>query len=292
MLFNHMAIFVAIVDEGSFTQAAKSIGVPKSTVSLKLKQLESQLGVRLIHRTTRQLTLTDQGKLFYPQCRQLVVLGESATRSMQGLQKEPMGTLKLSSPFEMSDSFLPEALRRYQQRYPKVDIQFSSTNERIDILQQGVDVAFRFGVLEDSSMIARTIRRCERWILASPDYINAAPALLNPAQLREHRCIVSQYTPQWEFSDGKRKIAVQPHAHIQVSDLVMAKNLALKGAGICMLPDISVNREIEAGSLIPLLPNYPLAQRDLNLIYPNRNLQSPAVKHFIETVFEVYEEHQ
>jgi len=292
MIFNHMAIFAAIVNEGSFTQAAKVTGVPKSTVSLKLKELESELGVRLIHRTTRQLTLTDHGQQFYQQCQQLVNLGENATRSMQGLQKEPAGKLKLSSPFGMSDSFLPETLRRYQQRYPKVDIQLISTNQRVDILQQGIDIAFRFGLLEDSSMIARTIKRCQRWVLASPAYIEREPALLSPTQLRDHRCIVSQYSPQWEFADGKRKIAIQPHPHIQVTDIVMAKSLALKGIGICMLPDISAKREVEAGTLIPLLPNYPLEQRDLNLVYPSRNLQSAAVKCFIETIFEVYEEHQ
>ena len=191
----------------------------------------------------------------------------------------------------MADSFLPEVLREFGARYPKVTVQLISSNQRIDIIAEGFDLAFRFGLLDDSSLIARSIQHCQRWILASPDYINAHPELEKPQQLREHRCIVSEFTPRWDFRSGKRRISIHPQPYVHVTDVVMAKNLALEGLGICMLPDISASKEVKAGKLIPLLPNYPLEPRDLNLIYPNRNLQSAAVKCFIETLLEVSENH-
>jgi len=172
---------------------------------------------------------------------------------MKGLQSEPAGTLKINCPYGMADSFLPQVLRQFSDRYPKVSVQLISSNQRIDIIAEGFDLSFRFGLLDDSSLIVRAIQPCQRWILASPDYITAHPTREKPQHLREHRCIVSGFTPRWDFRSGKRKISIHPQPYIHVTDVVMAKNLAMEGVGICMLPDISASKEVEAGLLVPLL---------------------------------------
>ncbi len=288
-LYNHMAIFACIAHEGSITAASNKLELPKSTVSLKLKELEEQLGVRLMQRTTRTLTLTEYGRRFYEQCREMQEVGDAATRMMQGLQEEPAGTLKVTCPFGMSDGRFPQVIQLFSERYPRVRLQVLSSNERVDIVKEGIDIALRLGVLEDSSLIARRITACQRWPLASPAYLAQHGAPEKPQALLKHRCIVSAFTPRWTFLEGKRVHAVDPVPHLRVTDVVMARELAISGAGICMLPDMLLKSEIADGLLVPLLPDYPMETRDLNLLYQSRKLQSPAVKRFVETALEVFQ---
>ena len=288
LLYNHMAIFACIARERSFTAAAEKAGMPKSTVSLRLKELEEALGVRLIQRTTRQLTLTDYGRLYYEQCVDMLDAADQATGMMQGLQEEPRGILKVSCPFGMSESRLPAIISVYTQRYPLTRIQVLASNERANIVKSGIDIALRLGELEDSSLIARKIKDCSRWILASKAYIDQHGAPEKPGELHKHRCIVSGFTPRWGFQDGKTLREIAPEAYIRVTDVNMAKTLAVDGVGICMLPDLLISDEIDRGLLIPLLPDFPMPKRPLNLVYPSRKLQSASIKRFIETTMEVY----
>lgn len=290
-LYNHMAVFACIAREGSITSASKKLEPPKSTVSLKLKELEEQLGVRLMQRTTRSIKLTEYGTRFYEQCQEMLNLGDAATRMMQGLQEEPSGTLRLTMPFGMSFGRILELIHRYSERYPRVKLQILSSNERLDIVREGIDIAVRLGVLEDSSLIARRITRCRRWPLASPAYLAEHGTPETPRGLAEHRCIVSAFTREWTFRSGKQVQAVTPSPYMRVTDVVMAKELAMAGAGICMLPDLLLTSEIDDGLLVPLLPDHPMETRDLSLLYQSRKLQSPAIKRFVETALEVFDDH-
>ncbi len=288
-LYNHMAIFACIAREGSITGASEKLELPKSTLSLKLKELEEQLGVRLMQRTTRSLTLTEYGSNFYEQCQQMLEVGDAATRMMQGLQDEPSGTLKLTLPFGMSYGRILEAIQLFSERYPRVQLQVLSSNERVDIVRDGIDIALRLGVLEDSSLIARRVTECRRWPLASPGYIAAHGAPTTPRDLAKHRCIVSAFTQTWSFRTGKSVQTITPPPYIRLTDVVMARDLAIAGAGICMLPDLMITSEIDDGLLVPLLTDHPMETRDLNLLYQSRKLQSPAIKRFVETMIEVFE---
>ncbi|MEM1112762.1 MAG: LysR family transcriptional regulator [Pseudomonadota bacterium] len=283
-----MAVFACIAEEGSITGASRRLELPKSSVSLKLKELEEQLGVRLFQRTTRRLTLTEHGSLFLEQCREMIEAGDAATRTMQGLQNEPRGTLKITCPYGMSDGRIPQVIKLFSERYPRIKLQVLARNERVDLVKEGIDIALRLGVLEDSSLIARKVTTCTRWPLASPDYLARHAPPVAPDDLARHRCIVSAYTPRWSFTRGKQLQTVSPSPFIRVTDVGMAKQLAIAGLGICMLPDMILNREIEDGLLVPLLRDYPMERRDLNLLYPSRKLQSSSVKRFIETTLEVF----
>ncbi|MGH1370620.1 MAG: LysR substrate-binding domain-containing protein [Cellvibrionaceae bacterium] len=285
LLYNHMAIFAQIALHGSFSKAAERLKLPKSTVSLKLRELEEHLGVKLLHRTTRQLTLTEQGRQLLPRCQQMLETAEDAAQLIHGLQQEPQGSLRISCPFAMSESFLSELIIDYSRRYPKVKLQLISANNRVDLIKEGFDLAFRFGALEDSTLIARKIISSPRRLLASASYLEEHGEPLAPSDLRSHRCLVSEYTAQWTFMKGSREHRISPQPFVQVTDVSFAKKLALEGVGICMLPDLFSQDAVADGSLKPLLPDYNMQPVDLNLILPSRGLQSASVKCFVEALF-------
>lgn len=288
MLYNHMAIFACIVREQGISATAEQLGMPKSTVSLRLRELEQALGVRLIQRTTRQMKLTEHGRQFYEQCQQMLEVGDAATGMMQGLQEEPRGKLRITCPFGMADTLMPKIIGLYTERYPHVQLEVIASNERVDVIREGIDVALRLGVLEDSSLVARKVMDSRRWALASPTYLERFGIPERPADLLKHRCIVSRFTPRWGFVVGRRVEELEPDPYIKVTDVVLAKQLAVDGVGICMLPDIMVGDEIDKGRLVPLLPNHLMETRPWSLVFPSRHLQSTSVKCFLDTAMEAF----
>jgi DNA-binding transcriptional LysR family regulator len=290
ILYNHMAIFASIAREQGISATAEQLGMPKSTVSLRLRELEEELGVRLIQRTTRQMKLTEHGRLFYEQCMKMLEMGDAAIDLVRGLQDEPRGKLKISCPFGMSETVVPKIIDTYTARYPQVRVELLASNERVDIIREGIDVAMRLGVLEDSSLIARKVNDSRRWALASPAYLERHGTPQKPKDLLKHRCIVSAFTPRWGFYAGKRVAELAPEPYIKVTDVVMARKLAVDGVGICMLPDLMIGEELEEGSLVRLLPDYPMETRPWNLVFPSRNLPSASVKCFVDVALEIYGE--
>lgn len=278
LLYNHMAVFSAVIQAGNFTRAAEQLKLPKSTVSLKVAQLEEELGIKLLQRTTRQLTLTEQGKQFYQHCRR-----------MQQLQDEPHGMLRVSGPFGMTCSPLPEILSTYSQRYPGVKLELLCSNDWIDLIAGGFDVALRAGPLQDSSLIVRELGPVRRLLLASPEYVRDNKPLRVPDDVRQHPCIVSAYTTKWTFVGTEGAQTITPEPHVLSNDLDMIRELLVKGVGIGTLPASSLGTEVEDGLLVPLLENFPLEQRTFNLVYPSRKLQSVNLKRFIEIAVALYE---
>lgn len=286
LLYNHMAIFAHIALQGSFSKAAEQLKLPKSTVSLKLRELEEQLGVKLLHRTTRQLSLTAQGQQLLSRCQQMVDIGEDATQLVHGLQQEPQGSLRISCPFAMSESFLSQLVTRYTRRFPKVRLQLISSNNRVDLVKEGFDLAFRFGTLEDSTLIAKKIATSPRRLLASASYLKEHGEPSSPDDLLEHRCLVSEFTSLWTFQQGPLEHQISPKPFVQVTDVSFAKKLALEGVGICMLPDLFSQEEVDRGRLKPLMSDYVMPAVDLHLVLPSRGLQSASVKSFVEVLME------
>ncbi len=285
-----MAIFAAVVSNGSFTAAAEQLGMPKSTVSLKLSQLEKELGVRLLQRSTRQLSLTEEGQRFYEQCRDLLINADTAIDTLKGLQAEPSGTLRISLPFGMSNSLLPLIMTRYQALYPKVKIEVSSSNDWIDIIKEGFDLALRAGPLRDSALVARELCPLHRYLVASPSYLERRGTPTRPQELSQHTSIVSSYTPQWEFIGAKGNYKIKPLQAIVCNDQDVIRELLIEGAGIGIVTDINLKSAINSGELTPLLSNYEMVGRSLHLVYPSRELLSPHVKQFIELAVETYSE--
>jgi len=291
ILYNHMAVFAEVVSKGSFTQAAESLDMPKSTVSLKVTQLEEQLGVKLLQRTTRKIALTEQGASFFKHSQRMLQHATSAIEDAQGKQAEPWGKLKISAPASIAadNDQLAEVIHRYIQRYPLVNIELVTSNAWVDLIKEGFDVALRAGPLQDSSLIARELVTINRYLMASPDYLARHGTPKSLQELISHQCLVSKHAANWQFVSAKGLRTVPLTKTVEANDLTVIKQLTLKGAGIAIIHDSQLTDEIETGQLIKLPACFTLQPRNLSLVYPSRELQSVNLRRFIEVVLEVYQ---
>ena len=205
---NEMAIFVHVVEAGSFTGAAKNLGLPKSTVSRKITQLEERLGVRLIQRTTRSLRLTDTGSAYYNHCARILGEIEEANITVTQMQSTPTGTLRITAPVLFGSTVLSGLIADFMDEHPQVQIDLVLTDQRLDLVQDGIDVAFRVGQLEDSSLIGRHLGDARSILCASPEYVKKHGAPKHPSELQEHTLMTASQWSQWQLQGPDRKSVV------------------------------------------------------------------------------------
>jgi DNA-binding transcriptional LysR family regulator len=280
-----IAIFVNVVEHRSFRAASATLGIPKSTVSLKIAQLEDQLGVRLLERTTRTLRLTDAGTTYYRQTAPaLDALREAATR-VAALQTRPTGRLRLTTTLEFGQNVLPEVLDAYLRRYPEVEIQIELGDRRVDLIEEGFDLAIRAGVLQDSTLIARALPTRAFRIYASPAYLRRCGEPRQPEQLRDHDCLLMtghQAPGTWRFRRGRRAITVEVHGKIAVNSLALVAALAAAGHGIARLPEQIGNAAVAAGKLRRILDHLTPEAIPWHAVYPSARNLSPKVRAFLD----------
>lgn len=281
--FNEMAIFAVVVGTGSFTRAAEKLKLPKSTISRKISQLESRVGVRLINRTTRNLKATEVGKLYYEHCVRMVEQAEEADRVVHDMQSEPSGLLRISTPLSFGTPFMMANIKSFLEKYPKVDIEVVSDNKMVDMLEQEIDIAMRVGPLTDSSLVTRNFGTARMALCASPEYVarHGMPTTLE--DLQRHRCI-SHPATTWQFrsAEGIKEVKVDPR--MISNDLDMVRKMILNGFGIGAAPQILVSEDVKAGRLIHLLPNTPFVERTFYLVYPSRREPPSKVVAFIDHI--------
>ena len=271
--------FYHLVHCGSITGAAKQMGLAKSTLSLQLTQLEQEVGVRLMQRNTRSLVLTAAGKQLFEHAKSLHEVMAAAEQAMVDFSEELQGTLVVSAPVDSAEPLIAPIIHRFCQQYPKVRVQFRVTNELLNLVKEGVDVAFRTGALADSSMIGRQVSSFQLVLVATADYLakRGTPTKLNG--LEQHDCLVHESTPKWQFDSGE---SIHPEAKIQCSNLAVLKELTLQGAGIGRLPNYRVQNQLQAGQLIRVLPDSGVTTVPYFQLYPNRQSASKAAQRFIE----------
>ena len=282
LLYNHMAIFLAVAQTGSFTKGARKLGVPKSTVSHRISELEDRLGVRLMDRTTRKMRLTSEGELFLSRCEEMESAAQSAQRLVQGLRAVPHGRLRVTCPHSFVSGLMAKVLAEYTVRFPNVTVEVTSTNDWKDLIEDDFDIAIRLGPLEDSTLIARPFFKIETHLLASPDYLAQAGAPKALADIRTHRCIKTAYSPAWRFSSGLTIEEVVPTGVVTVNDLPLAKELALLGVGLAFLPSLYLDGEIDDGRLVRLMPEHEPPQRQMYFVFASRQNQSVNATSFME----------
>ena len=250
MDLNQIAVFVQVVRDGSFTAAARSLEVPKATVSRKVAALEAALGIRLLHRTTRSISLTDAGRRYFAQCRDGVAALEAANRQAAGEQDVPTGVIRISTPAE--EHFLSAIIGAFLDRYPQVGAEVMLTDERLDLVAERIDVALRGGRLDDSSLIARQLASGRTILVAAPAYLEHAGEPAAPADLERHDCLVHGKSGDhavWALRGpgGERRQAVG--GRLAATSLGFLLRVAVGGLGIALLPDTFVDPEIRAGRL-------------------------------------------
>jgi DNA-binding transcriptional LysR family regulator len=290
MLLDETLAFVSVVEAGSFTGASRKLRVPKSTLSRRVSRLESHLNARLLHRTTRRLSLTETGEAYFARCREAIADIEAAERAALDVAGNPSGTLRVSTPFDLARDHLAPLVPEFNERFPEVQLRFVMTQRRIDMIAEGFDVALRGGVLEDSGFISRKLSDSEILLCASPAYLDRRGRPRTIEELAEHDGVLMEPEgkPDFRFpmptEDGVVPIVLQPR--ITANEWGFLRTLLLAGLGIGPMLSWSVREDIEAGRLEHVLPDSVLREGGLHAVYPSRSHLTPKVRVFVDFLAE------
>ncbi|MFR0688318.1 LysR family transcriptional regulator [Enterobacterales bacterium AE_CKDN230030158-1A_HGKHYDSX7] len=273
-------IFTRVVELHSFTQAAQSLGMQKSTVSRRIALLEERLGVRLINRTTRKLRLTEVGQAYYDRCRQIMHDFAEAEQAVMQLQQAPSGLLRITAPIEFGQMYLARVLGDFMNLYPQITAEVELTSRNVDPLEEGVDIVIMVGQPEDSTLIARRMLTTNRCLCASPDYLALHGAPETVEELAGHRAVLLQADSQryWPL----RGETVPCHRVLSCNNITFAREAVLAGAGIASLPELIVDEQLASGRLVRVLPQVQLPVGELYAVYPSRRFQAMKVKAFLD----------
>lgn len=292
MNLDNLRYFVRVVEANSFTIAAERLGSQKSTLSRRISQLESELGIRLLQRTTRKLHLTPDGEELFERCRTLVNDLEEAPQWLSASQAEPQGRLRLTMPTELALAILDDVIARFMETYPRIQLEVELTSRVIDMIEEGIDVAIRVGPLQDSSLVARPIARIARGLYAAPAYLRRHPPLHTPADLASHRLLglLHRRDPiRFEHQDGPQSVEME--TPLRTNSLNFMRYMASRGFGIARLPSFYALPLVESGILVPVLEAYPVPSLALNALYPSRQHLNPRTRLFLDHLATSLEHH-
>jgi DNA-binding transcriptional LysR family regulator len=285
--FDAIPVFVKVVEAGSFSTAARLLGMPKTTVSAKVAALEKRLELKLIQRTTRKLHVTEAGMKYFRHCFNAVheiELGEAALQSTRG---EPTGLLRVTAPVDIGHMLLPRITRAYLARYPGTSVELLVSNRFVDLVGEGIDLAIRAGALRDSSLIAKRFLDVAATLWASPAYVRQLGNVSHPRGLAKASFIVFKAISTLRLTNGKSVVEVPMTGRIVADDLETIKALAILDAGVAYLPPFLAADAVEAGSLVPVLPSWKSqSMGGISFVYVGRKYTAPKVQAFIQVAQE------
>jgi DNA-binding transcriptional LysR family regulator len=284
---DNIAIFVKVAQYESISRAARSLGMPISTVSRRLSVLESQLGVTLLRRTTRRVSLTAQGREYFNQCQEPLNLLQQAERVLTQAQKKPEGLLRLSVPVALGQQSFLEFLSAFLKAQPQICIDLFITNTFLDLVAENVDVAIRFGELRDSSVVASRIGKNVRYVVATPGYLKGRPLPAEPADLQQHDCVMlhaKNNETDWDLVNGRRKVRAHVAGPVSSRDFNTVSTFVYRGHGIGLLPSTYCDAEIAAGRLVRLLPKWQSAPVPVFVVYPSRKFLPLRLTAFLQAL--------
>ncbi|WP_162515776.1 LysR family transcriptional regulator [Aeromonas sobria] len=277
-----MGLFATVVEQGSFTRAAELLGMPKSSVSQKISRLEAQLGVRLLQRTTRRLSLTPQGELYVEHCQGLLTLARSANLAMARLRSAPAGRVRITAPEATGTLLLGKILAEFRALYPEVVLELTLSDEQEDLVGEGYDLALRAAPLKDSSLICRRIGQVARHLVAAPAYLAAHGMPQQLSELGRYACLVHSAMPVWPLQEG----GWRPQGACVSNSLLALREMAIHDGGIALLPHHVCAGDLAAGRLQKVLPDQPIPANPFYLIYPSREHLAPALRTLMDFVAE------
>jgi DNA-binding transcriptional LysR family regulator len=271
-----MALFVRIIEAGSMSAAARGLGIPKSTVSRRLSQLEHMLGTALISRSTRALALTDAGRAFFDRVRPLVNEAEQAELEIKSRSARVVGLVRISATTTFGQSIVAPVLCNLMQQEPELRIDLRLSDQRESLLEDGIDIAIRMGALESSDLIMRKLCSVTRGLYASPSYLAGRQEPNRPSDLVDHECIVtSAHLDRWRFADGSE---IRVPWRFASGTVAMALDAAMRGQGIAQLPRFAAANAETSGVLRAILPHAPLLTAEASALYPRNRSPSFALK--------------
>lgn len=255
-LLNDMALFVEVVNAKGFRGAAEAIGMPNSTLSRRISMLEKAIGLRLLHRTTRKVELTEAGQIYFERCRRIVDEARLAHEQLGEMLAQPSGVLRVSLPVDFAVTYLAPLIAEFARRYPGISFDFDLTPRRVDLVSEPFDVAIRMGESESSQLIARPLARLSTCLYASPDYLERAGEPGEPDDLARHECLGMAKANVWTLHDGARSATISVGSRFVLNNVGMIRRLATLGMGIVLLPEEIAADDLASGRLRRVLPQW------------------------------------
>jgi len=291
-LLSNVGVLAAVVEGGSFVRAAEALGMTPSGVSRAIARLESRIGVRLLDRTTRSLNLTDEGRGFYANINPLVLGIEDAVTITSGASGAVRGRLRVNTDAFSSRLLLAPHLPRFLDAHPALSLELIARDQLGDLVGEGFDIALRFGEPPTSSLVARRLLDSRIVTVASPAYLKRRGRPGQPAELAGHECLqvrnpANGLPHAWEFVRGRRRLQVPTQGRLTLTDPGTLLATVLAGAGIAQIKAIGIQRELDAGLLVDLFPDWPDERFPLYALYPSRHLPAAKVRAFIEFVVDL-----
>lgn len=283
--WTEMQVFVESVRRGSFSSAGRSLDLSPSAVSKLLSRLESRLGVRLLNRTTRSLSLTEAGQIYLQRCIDILDDIEDAEDLLTGFGREATGTLRINSTPGFAKHQLLPLMPEFQSLYPRLTVEFQLTGQAVDLIGEGVDVAIRLGALKDTSLVGRKLGESHRLVCASPAYLELHGEPSRPSELLEHDCLrlsTNEVFNQWRFRRGEKIEQIDVKGRFITDNVDALHEYALLGGGIARLSVFMVGRDIEEGRLVQLLGDYEIERQQIHAVYPHRKHMPGKVKALLE----------
>lgn len=288
-LLTRIQVFSSVVNKGSFVAAAESLGMSRPMASKHLARLEEDLGVRLLNRTTRRLNLTEEGQAFYSRCQGILEQIDEAVREAGEKQAAPRGRLKVNAPLSFGHLHLARAVAEYQMKYPDVSVDLHLNDRRIELMEDGYDLAVRVGRLSDSSLIARKLSESHMLLCAAPSYIEKHGAPTSPRDLMDHACLRYTYFDDgdnWNFTKNGESISVQVKGKLDCNNGDALVEAAIAGGGVVLQPCFLIGEYLNEGRLVHLLPDYETTDIPIHAVYPQNRLVPQKLRTFVDFLVE------
>jgi LysR family transcriptional regulator for bpeEF and oprC len=291
-----MEIFVRVVEMGGMTRAAGSLQIPKATATTLIQQLEAALGVKLLNRTTRRVSVTADGAAYYPRCVAILAEVRETEESLGQRHSSPQGRLRVEVPTLMARLVIVPALPSFFARYPDIELQLGCSERRADLIEEGIDCAVWSGDLDDSTLIARRVGELYFGTCASPAYVAAFGQPRHPDELKKHRCI-NHFSPRtgkifdWVFAKNGARIQASLRGFVALDDENSYLAAAEAGLGVAQIPAFVLKESMERGSLALLLGDWFAEPAPLNVVYPQNRHLSSKIRVFVDWVAELFDEH-
>ncbi|SFK65224.1 LysR family transcriptional regulator [Methylophaga sulfidovorans] len=289
MNIEHLKLFIRIAATQNISAAGNELGLSPAVASAYINKLEKNLGVRLLHRTTRQVSLTEEGKSFLPHAEDVLASVEAARSAVGAGETIPSGTLRIAAPASFARMHLVPALKGFTERYPNLILDLRLSDSIVDMVEGGFDVAIRNAELKDSNLIARKLAPDSRVLCASPDYIAEHGIPSSPEDIKNHHCITLTGLDTWHFQTPTGPISIRPNSQVRVDNGEAARDACALGLGLTINAKWSTYELLAEGKLVTVLDEFPLVSKTaIWAVYPSSRLLAPKVSVFIEYLIQQF----
>ncbi|SEK65359.1 transcriptional regulator, LysR family [Colwellia chukchiensis] len=285
MQWEGISEFVYVAENESFTLASKKMAISTAQVSRQISALEKRLNIKLFYRTTRKVSLTEEGRVFYQHCRSVLDGLDAAERAITNLQSKPQGKIKLTAPVTYGEQQILPLVNNFMQQYNEIEVNAYLSNQQIDLVEGGYDLAIRLGKLNDSTMMAKKLSTRTNYLCASPAYLAKHGSPHSLSELSSHSCLLGTLD-FWHFQGAKKEKNLRVSGRLRYNNGLGLVDAALKGLGIVQLPDYYVQDYLSSGALVSLLDNYRVPDEGIWAVYPQNRHLSPKIRLLVDYLTE------